>query len=247
MHLPNLGEVHDQYLALARLARKGDGVDSAPGKLLGGKLLLRIGFDAEGISVLIAAALTGAAALCVDPEPELLREGLRHGLSDFLVADLSEALRILKNEIRQRRPVLVCVAAHPQAMLPELTERGVQPDFLSLPPSEALPAAAFIQRSAVFVPAPWADPGTTHVEWSVEAEAPRTLPGLAKIAASALDPQRADTPARQHWLASAPRWLGRSWAGDQCLRMTSAEAEAFVQQARAEFQDLPFIRNPLQQ
>jgi hypothetical protein len=230
LHLPDLGEIHDQYLALARWSRECGGGDE-----LGGKLLLRVGFDAHGIAVLIAAGLAGAAALCVDPEPELLREGLRHGLCDFLVADLSEALRILKNEIRQRRAVLVCVAADPEAVLTEMVERGVQPDLLSMEADGSPGAAVFRERGAIPIPAPHADAGTERMVWSVESDAARVMPRLAQIAAAALEEPREDTPARRHWLADAPRWLGRSWAGRQCVRMTQREADALTAQARAEF------------
>lgn len=235
MLLPGLGEIHDQYLALARLAREPGSPDTHVGEGLGGKLLLRVGFNADGISVLIAAGLAGAAALCVDLEPELLREGLRHGLCDFLVADLSEALRILKNEIRKRRAVSVCVAAHPEALLAEMVERGVQPDLLSVGPTSSPAARILRERGATPVPAAALDPETALVEWSIATDAARAQPRLAQIAAEALDRRRQDTAARRHWLAAAPRRLGRSWAGRQCLRMTSAEADLFTQQARAAF------------
>ncbi len=235
MLLPDLGEIHDQYLALALLARASDG--------LGGKLLLRVGFDADGISVLIAAALAGAAVLCIDPEPELLREGLRHGLCDFLVADLSEALRILKNEIRQRRAVLVCVAADPEVLLKEMGERGVQPDLLSAESSTPYATAILRERGAIPFPAPDADPTAERIEWSVASDPARAMPGLARIASAALDEQRRDTPPRRVWLADSPRWLGRSWAGRQCVRMTPSEAEVFIRNARAEFPAVSLVRN----
>lgn len=234
MHLPDLGEIHDQYLALARLARERGVAGSERESGLGGMLLLRVGFDAEGISVLLAAALAGAAALCVDAEPELLREGLRKGFCDFLVADLSEALRILKNEIRQRRAVLVCVAAEPEVLLQEIAERGVQPDLLSVEPGGSPCSSVFRERGAMPVPPPHSDPHTERFQWSVEADAARVMPRLAQIAAAALEDQREDTPARRHWLANAPRWLGRSWADQQCLRMTPAEAEAFTREVRTQ-------------
>jgi Urocanase Rossmann-like domain len=241
LRLPALGDIHDRYLALARLGRESAAPAGNGG--FGGKLLLLVGFDADGIAVLIAAGLAGAAALCVDPDPELLREGLRRALCHFLVADLGEALRILKNEIRRQRAVSVCVAADPGLLLAEMAERGVQPDLLSIPSSGSLPTAVFRERGAISLPEVQADPGTERVEWSIETDAARILPRLAHLAAAALDEQREDTPARRHWLANAPRWLGRSWAGQQCVRMTPAEAQAFTQLARQEFPALSLARN----
>jgi urocanate hydratase len=244
LDLPSLGDIHDRYLALARLARDS-GAPAGNGRF-GGRLLVRVGFDADGIAVLIAAGLAGAAALCVDPDPEPLREGLRRGLCHFLVADLSEALRILKNEIRRQRAVSVCVAADPNMLLAEMAERGVQPDLLSVASSGSLPTAVFRERGAISLPAAQPDSDTDRVEWSVESDAARILPRLAQLAAAALDEQREDTPARRHWLTYAPRWLGRSWAGRQCVRMTPAEAQAFTQQARQDFPALSLARNPRQ-
>lgn len=254
MLLPELGEIHEQFLALARWARENGGHDGGLsgdlGGSLGGRLLLRAGF-AEGISVLAAGGIAGAAALCVDPDAERLREGLRHGLCDFLVADLSEALRILKNEIRRRRAVSVCVSADPETVLAEMAERGVQPDMLSFSSQNLPPAAGgfgiFIERGAVPVPAAQPDPGTERLLWSVPSESVRVLPQLARTASAALEEQREDTPARRVWLADAPRRLGRSFAGSQCLRMTSSEVGAFEQRARAEFPAVSIARDRFRQ
>ncbi len=100
---------------------------------LGGKLLLYGQLDAQGAAVTLAANIAGAATLGVDADPERLRQGIRHGFCDFVVNNLDEALRILKNEIRKKQPVSVCLEGDLAATLQRGVERGLQPDLLALP------------------------------------------------------------------------------------------------------------------
>lgn len=219
MHLPAPGDIHDRYLALDSLAR-----DRFQGSLAG-KFLLCSPFDSAGIAVVLAAGLAGAASLCLAGDPEQLREALRHGLCDFVVADLGEALRILKNELRRRRAVSVGIASAPEDCLAELLDRGVQPDLISL--ESTRPSAVFLERGSIAVPAPAPDPAASLIEWSAPSDSARTLAALAQIASDALDETRSDTPARRHWLAAAPRHLGRAFRSHPCVRMTPAEAARF--------------------
>jgi hypothetical protein len=48
---------------------------------------------------------------------------------DFVVNTLDEALRVLKNEIRQHRPLGVGLIAEVGSVLEEMAERGVLPDL----------------------------------------------------------------------------------------------------------------------
>jgi hypothetical protein len=145
-------------------------------------------------------------------------------------------LRILKNEVRRRLPVSVCLTADPAACVAAMIERGVQPDVLSA--RETKPGGAFsvlLERGAVVLrgdEALWTGPSLLC--WGVAKDAPRLMPQIGRIAAASLDDQHADTPARRRWLELAPRYLGRSFGMWQCVRMTEAEAAAFVSAARSE-------------
>lgn len=227
MLLPELSEIHDCCLALMRLAGERFGGD------LSGKLLLREGFDADGVALLIAGSIAGAASLCVEGDAERLREGLRHGFCDFVVAHPDEALRILKNEVRRGLPVSVGLGAAPQPCIAEMIERGVQPDLVS--GLAAAPTALLAERGAIpLPPADSADPAMPLTGWTTRSEPARWMPRIAQIAAEALDPASDDTPARRRWLESAPRYLGRAFQGALCVRMTVAEASAFEVRVQAE-------------
>jgi urocanate hydratase len=98
---------------------------------LGGKLLLYRQLNPQGSAVALAGNIAGAATLGIDDDIERLKQGVRHGFCDFLVNNLDESLRILKNEIRKKQPVSVCLQADFAAMLCEIVDRGVQPDLLA--------------------------------------------------------------------------------------------------------------------
>ncbi len=98
---------------------------------LGGKLLFAGEPDADGRRLLRAANIAGAASLAASADAPALRRAMREGALDFVVTDLDEALRILKNEIRKRRPVAVGVSLAPATVAREMVERGVQPDLLA--------------------------------------------------------------------------------------------------------------------
>lgn len=98
---------------------------------LGGRLLFAGEPDADGCQLLRAANIAGAASLAASADAPALRRAMREGALDFVVTDLDEALRILKNEIRKRRPVAVGVSLAPAAIAREMVERGVRPDLLA--------------------------------------------------------------------------------------------------------------------
>ena len=56
-----------------------------------------------------AANIAGAASLSATADVATQKQAIRDGVVDFLVTSLDEAARILKNEIRKRQPVAVCV------------------------------------------------------------------------------------------------------------------------------------------
>ena len=229
--LPDLPLLHRRFLTISRIAReKFDGH-------LAGRLLLRAHLDPEGLAEVLAAAIAGAASLCVDADAGRLREALRSGLCDFVVGQMNESLRILKNEIRRGRAVSVGLGADEVAVAAELLDRGVQPDLIA--PSEgslAAHIAVFVERGAVLLPRDSApDPERCLMSWRISCPPGRLMPQIAAAASAVLDESSADTPARRRWLEVAPRTLGRAFAGRQCLQVTEAEADILTARLRAGF------------
>jgi hypothetical protein len=233
--LPDLACVHDRYLSIAGLAREHFR-DS-----LSGKLLLHFGWSAAGVATVVATSIAGAASLCVDADAESLRQGLRSGFIDFVVGQLDEALRILKNELRRGRPVSVGLAADPEECFAAMIDRGLQPDLIASVPQRH--AGVFLERGATALPEPRPDASTAIMEWTTAEDPVRSMQSIARIAADCLDPARADTPARRHWLEQSPRYLGRAFSSQQCVRMTEEEAAAFLPRIHAGFPTAAITRD----
>jgi hypothetical protein len=225
--------VHELYERLLAETPPGD-LDEEPS--LGGKLVYIGELDQNGRSLVVAANIAGTASLSATADPVLQREVIRDGLVDFVVNSLDEALRILKNEIRKKNAVAVCVGALPHAIEAEMQERGVMPDVLRslLPPSDvllttrpsAIPAADIL-RDADSPPAP------AIVFWSVSSAPAQWLPRLDAIASECL---AADALAARRWLRLAPRYVGRSAREVRLLRADEHFADVFLEKVQASFE-----------
>ncbi len=116
-----------------------------------GALLLGVGL--HGRALALASRAAGAAGLFLEADAMLLRQAQREGCSTFTVTALGEAIRILKNEVRQGRAIAVALRQDPSDAMAELLHRGVQPQALafSRPATEpeAARAAMLQQRGAV--------------------------------------------------------------------------------------------------
>lgn len=98
---------------------------------LKGRLIVSGGMGATGGAQPLAAALHGAAFLGIDVESKRITQRIRMGYCDFCVNSLDEALRILKNAVRERHPVSVGLVGNCADVLPALASRGVLPDILT--------------------------------------------------------------------------------------------------------------------
>ena len=77
---------------------------------LGGNLFYAGELDDEGRALVVAANIAGAATLVATADRAVQKQAIRDGVADFLVSTLDEALRVLKNQLRKRETVAVCVA-----------------------------------------------------------------------------------------------------------------------------------------
>lgn len=96
-----------------------------------GALIVACGLGSGGSALSVAANIAGAGCLVIEPQAEISRAALRSGACDFVVNTVDEALRVLKNEIRQRRAVSVGLTLGWAAALQELLDRGVLPEMFA--------------------------------------------------------------------------------------------------------------------
>ncbi len=117
--------LHGTYQTFALAAQKHFKSD------LAGKFVVAGGMGRLGGAQPLAATMNGAAFLGVEADAEKILGRIRSGYCDICVNDLDEALRILKNAVRQKQPVSVGLAGNCAEVIPELARRGVVPDLLT--------------------------------------------------------------------------------------------------------------------
>ncbi len=204
---------------------------------LGGKLFYTGELDEECRALLVAANIAGAATLAVTADSIAQKQALRDGVADFVVNNLDEALRILKNQLRKHETVAICVALPPSEVESEMNERGVLPDLLrgDVPETPFRAALMFqVNASAAIAPdgAPSeSDPGNTPAiaTWRVDSALPKDLAKLDEIALVCLAPE--DWKSRR-WLRLAPRYLGRMAHGLRLLDSDREFAARFIDHIR---------------
>ena len=213
-------QVERLYAALFRLA-----TDEEPN--LGGKLLYAGELAAASRALLVAANIAGAASLAATADVAAQKQAVRDGVADFLVNSLDEALRILKNEIRKRETVAVCIAAAPQGVEREMLERGVLPDLLAPHFRSGSPSFGHTVPHIEAFPAPASQ---VLVTWGVATAPAQWLPKLDAIALDCL-PATPDheTLAARRWLRVAPRYLGRLAQATRVLRCELNIAKQIVE------------------
>ncbi len=179
---------------------------------LGGTLLLLCEQGTPARLRATAARIAGAAALMIEPTADKARQATRAGHCDFLVKSLDEALRILKNELRQRASVAVCLWAEPSAILAECVERGVQPDLVDQAVEPLIRRGArqvrWLQKLADY---------EIGLAWTASLDPLLTMQNLDRCLLASLE---SDDWERRTWLAQAGPALGRTYARTRFLPLT---------------------------
>jgi hypothetical protein len=205
---------------------------------LGGRLLYVGELDENGRALMVAANIAGAASLAATADSAARKQSIYDGAADFLVTDLDEALRILKNQVRKRESVAVCVAASPQSIEQEMLERGVLPDLVRDPGAvgAAVPPCDFGGSPIPIAPAAPAQ-RESILAWSLDESPAKWLPRLDAIAIECLASD--ESPSAQiarRWLRFAPRYVGRLASNVRVLSCPELIAHDIANRMRASVQ-----------
>ena len=221
--------VYERFVALTNLAEAKFNAD------LAGRLIFCGTVDEHTSKTVLAASIAGAATLGVSSDPEQVRQIIRNNVCDFIVNSLDEALRILKNEIRKKLPVAVCLEQGLAGTVEEFAARGVQPDVMALSQRESSAQpdaiAKLVERGAALLP-PAEEMSAQGVYWCVPEYPVLWLPKVDMVAAEVIGDEM-----RRRWLRSAPRYLGRRSQSIRYVEMTEDESVAFVAAIRAAQRD----------
>jgi urocanate hydratase len=125
IYIGSQGIIQGTFETFAAIAEKHFGGD------LAGKLVVSGGMGGMGGAQPLAATMAGACFLGIDVDAERIKKRLKTGYCDFMVNNLDEALRILKNAVRKKEAISVGLIGNCADVIPELAERGVLPDILT--------------------------------------------------------------------------------------------------------------------
>ena len=180
---------------------------------LGGILLYAGELDTAGRALVIGGNVAGCATIAATADVSAQKQSVRDGVVDFLVTSLDEALRILKNEIRKRKTVAVCVGVAPELMEREMQERGVQPDLVFAGLAGHNRAVRKFGAPSREIQFREPNSGLEFITWRVAQSAARWMPKLDGIALGCLAPNSWE----HRWMRLCPKYLGRSAVGERVL------------------------------
>jgi len=125
IYIGTQGILQGTFETFAAAAQKHFGSD------LAGKLVVSGGMGGMGGAQPLAATMNGAAFLGIEVDAEKIKRRIRTGYCDICVNSLDEAIRILKNAVRQKQPQSVGLVGNCADIIPELARRGIVPDLLT--------------------------------------------------------------------------------------------------------------------
>jgi urocanate hydratase len=226
-------EAYNVYYALTRRASHLSVDTRGTEPNLGGSLFYIGELDTYGSAMVIAGNVAGCATLSASADLAAQKQAIREGTVDFAVTSLDEALRILKNEIRRRATVAVCVGLAPSDVETEMLERGVLPDLVFARRWDKQICAPNFGIGSPEIQPVDPDPNQAFLEWRV-ARAP--LRWAPKLDAIALECLRSDLSAHR-WIRLSPRYCGRSMQGKRVLYCDPDLATQILKQFGAAVQD----------
>lgn len=98
---------------------------------LAGRWILTAGLGGMGGAQPLAAVMAGASCLAVECQPSRIDMRLRTGYLDRQAHSLDEALELMEQSRRDRRPISVGLLGNAAQVYPELVRRGVRPDAVT--------------------------------------------------------------------------------------------------------------------
>ncbi|HLY55910.1 MAG TPA: urocanate hydratase [Stellaceae bacterium] len=125
IYIGSQGIVQGTYETFVELGRRHYGGD------LGGRWFLTAGLGGMGGAQPLAATMAGASCLAVECRASRIEMRLRTGYLDRSAATLDEALAMIDQSCRERRPLSVGLLGNAADILPELLRRGVRPDAVT--------------------------------------------------------------------------------------------------------------------
>ena len=136
---------------------------------LSGRWILTGGLGGMGGAQPLAATMAGASCLAVECQPSRIEMRLRTGYLDRRADRLDEALAIIEQSCRDRKPVSVGLLGNAAEIFPEIYRRGIRPDAVTDQTSAHDPINGYLPK------------GWTLAQWEAKRESdPKAVEQAAK-------------------------------------------------------------------
>jgi urocanate hydratase len=152
IYIGSQGIIQGTYETFVELGRQHYGGD------LSGKWILTAGLGGMGGAQPLAAVMAGASCLAVECQPSRIEMRLRTRYLDRQAASLDEALALMEQARRDRKPISVGLLGNAAEIFPELVRRGVRPDAVTDQTSAHDPVNGYLPK------------GWTSGEWEARRE-----------------------------------------------------------------------------
>src|SRR5690242_2892012 len=125
IYIGSQGIVQGTYETFAEIGRRHYGGS------LAGKWILTAGLGGMGGAQPLAAVMAGASCLAVECQPSRIEMRLRTRYLDRKADTLDEALAIIEQSCRDKKPLSVGLLGNAAEIFPELVRRGIHPDMVT--------------------------------------------------------------------------------------------------------------------
>jgi urocanate hydratase len=125
IYIGSQGIVQGTYETFAELGRQHFAGD------LSGKWILTAGLGGMGGAQPLAAVMAGASLLAIECQPSRIEMRLRTRYLDRQAMSLDEALAIVEQACRDKKPVSVGLVGNAAEIFPDLVRRGIRPDVVT--------------------------------------------------------------------------------------------------------------------
>src|SRR5271155_3151469 len=167
IYIGTQGIVQGTYETFVEVARQHYGGDFS------GRWILTAGLGGMGGAQPLAAVMAGASCLAVECQPSRIEMRLKTGYLDRQSNSLDEALEIIAQSCRDKKPVSVGLLGNAAEIYPELARRGIRPDVVTDQTSAHDPVNGYLPR------------GWTVADWAARRERDPAAAGRAARASIA--------------------------------------------------------------
>jgi len=207
----------------------------------GGRLVLLCGPGCALDGLPAAVSIAGGTTLAIDSDAAAMKSAMRAGYLDFVVNTLDEALRTLKNEVRQKRALSVGLIGDVNVTLTEMVERGVQPDLWVEYPSHAERDPAFLRAFETFLQREITSRSKRDDAGISATNALWRYGNVYRFAASDVSELRAldeallivlppDDPVRRRWIERVPKYLREARSSGRWIWLSEKELQSLAAQ-----------------